>query len=61
MVISEWKNFYRIKRYLRKTLKKLAKNQFFVIFEGENLSKIKKSWVISKGIFEAFLMPFSEC
>ena len=42
MVISEWKNFYRIKRYLRKTLKKLAKNQFFVIFEGENLSKIKK-------------------
>ena len=34
--------FSLYKKYLRKTLKQLAKNQFFVIFEGENLSKIKK-------------------
>ena len=41
MVISEWKIFHCIKRYLRKTIKKLAKKQFFVIFEGENLSQKK--------------------
>ena len=53
--------FLLYEKIFKKNTKKIAKNQFFVIFEGENLSKIKKSWVVLKDIFKAFLMPFSEC
>ena len=40
--IFRMEKFSLYEKILKKTLKKLAKNQFFVIFEGENLSKIKK-------------------